>query len=72
MLMGSLETTDEVHDVKDKVPVIIVTDQAANCEKWAQAKVLEICSSPAVAGLERIILRMGAFHVVQNSTPVVT
>ena len=71
MLMRSLETTNEVHDVEDKVPVIIVTDQAANCQTWAQAKALEICSFPAVAGLERIILRMGAFHVVLNVFAVV-
>ena len=71
MLMRSLETTDEVHDAEDKVPVIIVTDQAANCQKWAQAKALEICSSPAVAGLERIILRMVAFHVLLNFFAVV-
>ncbi len=33
MLMRSLETTDEVYDMEDKMPVIIVTDQAGNCQK---------------------------------------
>ena len=61
--MRSVQITDQLHD--DKPPVIIVFDQAA------YAKAMEICSSPLGVDLERVVLRMGAFHVILNFLAVV-
>jgi len=47
------------------IPDIIVTDQAV------YAKALEISSSPSDVGLQRIVLRMGAFHIILNFFAVV-
>ena len=47
------------------IPDIIVTDQAV------YEKTLEISSSPSDVGLQRIVLRMGAFHIILNFFAVV-
>ena len=63
LLKRYVQTTDHLHD--DKPPVIIVFDQAV------YAKGMEICSSPIGVDLERVVLRMGAFHVILNFLAVV-
>jgi len=65
LLMRSVETTEEIQKQGEKPPVIIVTDQAV------YAKALEICSSSTDAALQRVVLRMGAFHIILNFLGVV-
>ena len=69
-MQRSIETVNKIHgfthgEETQPPSVILVCDQAV------YAKAFEIYNSPLHAKLERIVLRMGAFHIITNFMAVI-